>query len=383
MQMLLVQARRLALALAAAALAAFAAAPPVLAAGPAAALAPAAVRAGRIPFTAAQVTSDDGRAFTVAWSAPASAGPVQVFARRSPDAAGPDNIGRRVGAGGPEGWIDVQGLPAADRWWFELRPAHGAPLVVADRSLRLAGAPNFRDVGGYRTRDGRWVRMGLAYRSDELDRLTDADLARIARLAPDALVVDLRTQAERARQPDRLPPGAEPMVADVAADAPPMAQAFARITDADQAVGFMLTANRQFVDLPSARRAYADLFARLEAAAPAEVYHCSAGKDRTGWASAVLLTALGVPRETVMADYLASNGYLAAKNQAMFAAMPAAAEARLEPVFTVRAAYLQAAFDEVDKQYGSFDAYLRQGLGLDDAALARLRARFLAGAAQD
>jgi protein-tyrosine phosphatase len=112
------------------------------------------------------------------------------------------------------------------------------------------------------------------------------------------------------------------------------------------------------------------------------VYHCSAGKDRTGWATAVLLTALGASRETVMADYLASNGYLVEKNKAMFSAMPAATAAKLQPVFTVRAAYLQAAFDEVDRRYGSFDHYLGEGLGLDDAALARLRARFLAGAPQ-
>jgi len=137
--------------------------------------------------------------------------------------------------------------------------------------------------------------------------------------------------------------------------------------------------------LPSAKDAYTRLFASLQATPEgakkgAVVYHCSAGKDRTGWATAVLLTALGVPRETVMADYLASNGYLVEKNRAMFSAMPPQQAAKLEPVFTVRAAYLNAAFDEVDKRYGSFDRYLKEGLGLDAVALARLRARFLAGA---
>ncbi|HEX4181216.1 MAG TPA: tyrosine-protein phosphatase [Caulobacteraceae bacterium] len=336
---------------------------------------PAAARARAIPFTQAEVTSTDGRVFTVTWTAPARAGEVRVFARATPAASGAE--GRLVGQGGADGHVTVSGLPAADRWYFELRPAHGASLVTADRGLHLPTAPNFRDVGGYRTADGRWVRMGLAYRSDQLDRLSDADLAKLARLAP-ALVVDLRTDAERARGLDRTPPGAEHMIADVAADAPP--SGLSKISSPDEAAAFLVRANRQFVSLPSAKDAYSRLFARLQAPSGAAVYHCSAGKDRTGWATAVLLTALGVPRQTVMADYLASNGYLVEKNRAMFSAMPPATAANLEPVFTVRAAYLNAAFEEVDRRYGSFDRYLKDGLGLDDAALARLRARFLMGA---
>jgi protein-tyrosine phosphatase len=337
---------------------------------------PAAVAAARIPFTQAEATGvDGGAAFLLAWAAPAGAGPVRVFARTSPGADGP---ARLVGHGGATGHIKVSGLPPADRWYFDLKPAHGADLVTADRALHLATAPNFRDVGGYRTADGRWVRMGLVYRSDQLDRLSDADLARIGRLSP-ALVVDLRTEAERKRGPDRLPPGAAPMIADVAADAPPSG-GISRISSPNDAADFLIRANQQFVALPSAKDAYTRLFAKLQSEGGPDVYHCSAGKDRTGWATAVLLTALSVPRETVMADYLASNGYLVEKNRAMFSAMPARQAANLEPVFTVRAAYLNAAFDEVDKRYGSFDRYLKEGLGLDDAALARLKARFLAGA---
>jgi protein-tyrosine phosphatase len=335
-----------------------------------------ALRAAQIPFTSADVQSLDGRAFTISWAAGPAAGAVDVYARPTPGAGGPQGLGRRVGRGGPSGQLAVADLPAAGRWYFELKPAHGAPLVTADRSLHLKSAPNFRDIGGYRTADGRWVRMGLAYRSDELDRLTDADLATLARLTP-MLVVDFRTLKERTRGPDRLPPGAVGLVEDVLADAPP---SYEKITDAAGAADFLADANRQFVALPSARASYSGLFSRLPTASGAVVYHCSAGKDRTGWATAVLLTALGVPRATVMADYLASNGYLTEKNRAMFAAMPPAAAARMAPIMTVRAAYLQAAFDEVDRRYGSFDNYLHKGLGLDDRALAQLKARFLAGA---
>lgn len=337
---------------------------------------PAAQRDARIPFTQAEVSSLDGKSFAISWTAPAWAGVVQVWAR---DTLAPSSAERLVGQGAASGQVNVAGLPPADRWYFELRPQQGTPLLVADRSLHLTSAPNFRDAGGYRTLDGRWVRIGLVFRSDELDRLTDADLAKVARLAP-ALVVDLRTQAERAHGPDRLPPGAEPMVADVAADSPPAAAALAKITTADQADQFLLTATRGFVTLPSAKTAYSHLFQRIESENGPVVYHCSAGKDRTGWATAVLLTALGVPRQTVTADYLASNGYLVEKNRAIFAGMPPGMAAKLEPVFTVRQADLDAAFDQVSLHYGTFDAYLRKALGLDPAALARLRDRLLAGA---
>lgn len=300
-----------------------------------------------------------------------------MYARTSPQSDGPE--GRPVGRGTSSGRLSVTDLPPRDRWYFELRPARGEPLVTADRSLHLATAPNFRDVGGYRTRDGRWVKVGLVYRSDQLDRLSDADLAEIGRLAPQ-LDVDLRTQGERTRGPDRLPAGAELLVADVVGDAGPSGATMAKITSPQAAVDFLTAANRQFVSLPSARRAYATLFTRLQSPAGPLFYHCSAGKDRTGWATAVLLTALGVPRSTVMADYLASNDYLAAKNQAAFSRMPAASVANLTPFFTVRASYLDAAFDEVDRRYGSFDRYLRVGLGIDSRALAHLKARFLEGA---
>jgi protein-tyrosine phosphatase len=328
-------------------------------------------RAGVIPFVRAEAHGAAGGVYRIAWSAP-GAGEVRVYARPSPDADAPRRL---VGHGGASAKIRVSGLPPAQRWWFELSPRRGAPLEVADRSLHLASAPNFRDLGGYRTSDGRWVRMGLAYRSDQLDRLNDADLAQVARLAP-ALVVDLRTAAERQKGPDRLPAGAEPLVADVAADAPP-GSGLGKVSNPDAASDFLAAATRGFVTLHSARSAYGLLLTRVATTPGPAVYHCTAGKDRTGWASAVLLTLLGVPRETVMADYLASNDYLVEKNRALFAASPTMTA--IAPVFWVKASYLEGAFEEVDRRYGSFDAYVREGLGLDAAAVARLRARFLVG----
>lgn len=262
-----------------------------------------------------------------------------------------------------------------------------APAVAPEQSLHLATAPNFRDVGGYRTADGRRVRTGLIYRSDQLDRLSDADLATIGGLGL-GLVVDLRTASERQREPDRIPAGAQPLVLDVVADSSgslggDMRKAMGEIA-AGRGVDMLIAANRDFVSLPSARAAYSALLHRL--ADPAErplVYHCTAGKDRTGWASAIILTLLGVPRETVMADYLRSNDNLRAKNAAMLAGLKSSGmaidPAYLEAVLTVRPEFLQSAFDEVDRKYGSFEGYARDGLGLTPADIAALRTKFLTG----
>lgn len=336
---------------------------------------------GVIPFTAATVSADG----TISWSAP-GAGQVRVYA--GTDAAVSDRT-KPVGQGDAAGSIRVSGLAPGKRWFFALVPDRGAPLVIADRGLYLKTIPNLRDIGGYRTTDGRWVKMGMLYRSDQLDRLSDNDLGAMGDLRI-ALVADLRTATERSREPDRLPAGADHLVLDVAADSHglggDMRQAMTLINTGKGAA--MLTeANREFVSLDSARAAYSALLGRIgaEDAGPT-LYHCTAGKDRTGWATAVILTILGVPRETVMADYLASNDYLRAKNEAILAAAGSAstpiARENLEPVLGVRTAYIEAAFAEVDKRYGSFDRYVREGLGLDDAAIDRLRMTLLAGVPQ-
>jgi protein-tyrosine phosphatase len=169
-------------------------------------------------------------------------------------------------------------------------------------------------------------------------------------------------------------------VADVYADADQVIDGdpLAHIATPDDAVAMLMTANRRFVSLESARHAYGLLFASIREAPGPVVYHCTAGKDRTGWATAVLLTILGVPRDVVMEDYLASNNYLVEKNRQRVAGMAGDTD-RLQPIFWVRPAYLDAAFNEVESAYGSFERYLRDALGLDEAALNALRARYLVG----
>ena len=329
---------------------------------------------GAIPFRSASVTRIDDR-YEVSWTAE-GVRHVAVYAGAEP---APVRTGSPLAEGGGMGSVTVDDLVGGGRSYFTLVPDRGAPLVIADRALHLSSVANLRDIGGYRTMDGRWVKMGLLYRSDQLDRVSDADLAAMERLGL-RLVIDLRTASERTREPDRLPRGSAPLVLDVAADSDgslggDMRKAMGAIA-AGKGAELLTAANRDFVALGSARRAFGGLLGQMRG--DPILFHCTAGKDRTGWASAVMLTLLGVSRETVMADYLASNDFLKTKNEMARKTMSGKIDpAYLEPVLTVRRAYLEAAFDEVARRHGSFDAYVRNGLGLSNDHILILRKTYL------
>ena len=140
-------------------------------------------------------------------------------------------------------------------------------------------------------------------------------------------------------------------------------------------------AYREFVTLPSSRKAYGRLFADLakEGDLPA-VVHCTAGKDRTGWAVAALLALLGVPEEEIAADFLRSNEYVLPAYQKTIDGFAGAGgdPAVARAILGVRAGYLEAAFDEVKGKYGTVERYFSEGLGVDAAGQKALRDRFLA-----
>jgi protein-tyrosine phosphatase len=326
------------------------------------------------------VTSPGGSVFAVSWHAPRTHH-VVIYAGTDPGHVGRD---RKVAEGAGDGKAVIADLPPASRWYFELVPDAGQVLTLADRSLHLSTAANFRDVGGYRTLDGHWVRMGLAYRSNELNHLKPAELATLTTLGL-KLVCDLRTDEERQRGPDLVPAGVTDVSANVLADDAEKTHAF--MNAAQPAGGNAKPAPsvdtraiyRDFVDLPSAQKSYALLFRRLaDPAALPTVFHCSAGKDRTGWAQAVLLTILDVPRATIYADYRLTDRYLTGEALANLRQHLQSTPLAAVPVVS-DPADLDAAFDEVTRRYGSFEAYLHQGLGLDDATLDAIRRNFLAG----
>lgn len=263
------------------------------------------------------------------------------------------------------------------------------PDAGTGRNLTLRTLPNLRDLGGYRTGGKSTVATGRIFRSVELGRISDPDLETVRKLGL-RTVFDFRTTAEIEMSPDR-DVGARQVPLDVMADregpgpASLISQmgdpaAVSRALEDGRAANLMKTAYQDLITLPSARRSYAAFFTTLATAGtlPA-LFHCTTGKDRTGWAAASLLLFLGVGEEDVFHDYLLTN------EQLLPALEPTLDEAEsmgvdrdlLRPVLGVDRRYLEAAIDRMTTDYGDIDGYMSRGLGLGDSLLSRLRDRLV------
>lgn len=283
------------------------------------------------------------------------------------------------------GFITVAAYIAADRGLVaQAQPA-------AARVSVLEGAPNFRDVGGYATKDGRHVRRGLVYRSNQLSDLTAADYEKLAAMRI-KLVCDLRTDGERSRQPTRWQGREAPeiMVASILKETD-IAMSTARLrelTITTSSSSAALGSAYERMVTPEAAAEYGRLYKRIAAGDLPLIAHCSAGKDRTGVFSAVLLTLLDVPRSSVIDDYMLTGEYMATnealtKAAADFQKIAGAAGAepltveQLRAVYTMHAEVLTGTFATIDKLYGSFEAFVRDGLNLAPADVASVRTRLL------
>ena len=260
------------------------------------------------------------------------------------------------------------------------------------RQIALDGAVNVRDIGGYRSTCGREVLRGRLFRGDALSQLSDLDLQRLGRLGL-RTVIDFRTAGEiLLGGPDRLPYGVE--AASVPVSGGDLGAVYELIASGDherqrrelgggRAAWFMVEMNRGFVADARQREAFgAALRLVCVTGRLPLLYHCSGGKDRAGWMTAIVLTALGVPRELVLRDYLLSNdfhrtGYVKLRFDLVKAGIVADPEL-LRPVMELSATYLGAAFEEADRRYGSFGVYLTRGLDVSDALLGALRRGLLA-----
>ncbi|HEV7898069.1 MAG TPA: tyrosine-protein phosphatase [Planosporangium sp.] len=262
---------------------------------------------------------------------------------------------------------------------------------MSERGLGLVGAPNARDLGGIVTADGRRVREGVLLRSCALGRLTDGDVARLTERKV-ACVVDLRDASEiNAAPPDRLPMDPAPRIHHIpvfdprhpvftyvsamlmghdTAAADVAAGEMAAVAPGEGPAGAMVAIYRWMVTDAGARAGFgAAVRAVAEAQGETLLFHCSAGKDRTGWLSAIVLSVLGVDRDTIVADYLATNDYARATNVSIMNAMRAKGRAAqpglLLPLFEARLEYLTAAYDEAERVYGGMAGYVRDGLDVD------------------
>ena len=257
--------------------------------------------------------------------------------------------------------------------------------------IAINTAPNLRDLGGWPTRAGGMVRRGLIYRSAELADLSGDDLAAFGALGV-RTVYDLRTGPERAAKPDQLPSSTRLKILDVLADethaAPAqLAEALHNPATAANELGggkaraLFVGAYGDLVSLPSATTAYRRLFTELaDSSNRPALFHCTTGKDRTGWAAAALLMLLGVSDDDVLQDYLLTNDELLPQLEPIFDRFEAAGGDRhlLLPVLGVDAAYLAAAVARMHSIHGTVERYFEDGLGLSDDTITQLRIALIA-----
>ncbi len=248
-------------------------------------------------------------------------------------------------------------------------------LVFTHRNtVSLEGACNFRDLGGLVSIDGRTVRHGMIFRSDELSRLTDVDL-RCLQSAALTTVVDLRIEREIDRSPDRTPESVR-KTSVCSLDTPGLLMAIAKPggslmpEDTDAKIS-ELTPERlrisvielyeKMITEPDCVEVYKKIFALLlEVENTPLLFHCMAGKDRTGVVAALILAALGVDEKAILDDYLVSNVVVEKKYAERIAHMPS-----LRFLFEARSEYLSAALATIRKEHGSIDRYLRETIGVD------------------
>ncbi|MEO6716165.1 MAG: tyrosine-protein phosphatase [Novosphingobium sp.] len=259
--------------------------------------------------------------------------------------------------------------------------AAAAAVPAHERFIVLEGGRNFRDVGGYRTADGREVKWGKLYRSGSLAYLTPKGISDFDQLRVTS-IIDLRSTDERRRDPSNWQAASNHgyWSRDYSMGLGTMPASFgdpAKMTG--EAVRAMMAGSYRSLAQQQAT-SYRELFARLTGSARGPVVvNCSAGKDRTGIATALVLTALGVPYETIRQDYLLSNGAygMDSLKRDLSSPMAALAPDAAAALAGVDGSYIDATFDSLRKQYGSVENFMARELGVGPRQIALLKARLL------
>lgn len=270
------------------------------------------------------------------------------------------------------------------RPYFLLSAENGARLRIAERVIKMDALVNFRDLGGYLTTDGRRTKWGKLLRSAAHDAISDRDVRYLKNIGLKT-VVDYRSTDEEKVHPDREIEGVAYQHTRPLEDPGATNILNTKIkmeTEAD-AIAALSGANRTLAKSKHANGVYRNLVkTALDTAQVPMVQHCTAGKDRVGVGSATLLLALGVPKETIIADYLLSNDNQVSVNK-LQDALPSGAQLSdekkrvFQALAQVRTEYLEAFFDEIDQLFGSVHGYLTTGLGLTDDELAKMKELYL------
>lgn len=269
-----------------------------------------------------------------------------------------------------------------------------SPFSLADsgdelRVIKLDGQANFRDIGGYKTKDGSSLRMGKVYRSGELQKLSDSDVEKLKALKINRLVNFLMQEEIDKRGRDRLPEGTKeifvPIDSDVAAELTKEVMVARETGDFSKIPAEINPAVHRLLTEAGAK-SYATLIREIiKDKDGALVYHCSHGIHRTGTATAIILSLVGVPWETVRQDYLLSNetrkeevkkrigqlGQMTAKTQGI--PFDKVDMTNIKAFYILESEYIDATRDEILTKYGSFENYANKVLGLSNEEIQALK----------
>jgi protein-tyrosine phosphatase len=281
--------------------------------------------------------------------------------------------------------VILRGLGGRRRHYFRLEfkggERDGGALFVAERFLPLSSVNNLRDIGGYQTSDGRYVKWGKVFRTGNLVHLNDEDMGYLADVGIN-LVCDMRSTVKIEGSPDRLPPGADYLHTAIYEDEFSR-EIFPLMLFRRHELGEALA--RGYRNWPdTGAHAYGRFFESL--ADPANLpamFHCTAGKDRVGIAAAILLSLLGVPDETIIADYSLSNwvfddlyGEFVEADQVGRLGIP---NEDVKIMLSANPEWIKRTLSFVHTQYGDAATYLRRAAGLSQSTIDAIRENLLMG----
>ena len=245
------------------------------------------------------------------------------------------------------------------------------------RKIVLDGTSNTRELGGYKTEDGRSLKWGVLYRSDKLSELTDADQEYLLQLGIKR-VIDFRSSEEKQNEPDQLPSTIKYIEMPIEADGAirPKVEAILK-GDLNEDVGAILVeTNKEFIsDFSGVYKGFIESL--IENQEPT-LFHCTAGKDRAGFAAALVLLAVGVPEKIVIEDYMKTNKYTEETiqdyiNKINLYSLGSVDAEILRPLLGVEERFIRAALDEIKQKYGSVENFIRDELKIRDESIIELK----------
>jgi protein-tyrosine phosphatase len=249
------------------------------------------------------------------------------------------------------------------------------------RLLPMDGSHNTRELGGYKTTDGKTIKWGKLFRSDKLSDISKTDQAYLQNLGIKK-IVDFRSEQEKAEDPNIIPTGISYVEMPISVDGAMRSKIEAVLKgETDREVqSFLIDANKEFVTN------YADVYENflrglIDDDAPT-LFHCTAGKDRAGFAAAITLIALGVSKEDVINDYMKTNAFTQERIEEILGQIELMSLYQsdveiLRPLLGVEQIYIETAFRTAEKKYGSLENFIRNGLNISDEDIQKLRNKFL------